>query len=61
VPRGIAKDVFLQVDKFIYLVDFIVLDTQPIEACNLIPVILGSLFLATFNVLINYWNRLMKL
>jgi hypothetical protein len=32
-------------------VDFIVLDTQPVEACNLIPVILGCPFLATFNAL----------
>ena len=41
----------VQVDKFIYLVDFIVLDTQPVEACNLIPVILGRPFLATSNAL----------
>jgi hypothetical protein len=27
VPRGIVEDVLVQVDKFIYLVDFIVLDT----------------------------------
>ena len=40
VPRGIVKDVLLQVDKFIYPVDFIVLDTQPVEVCNLIPFIL---------------------
>jgi hypothetical protein len=60
VPRGIVEDVLVQVDKFIYPVDFIVLDTQPIEACNIIPVILGRLFLATFNALINYRNGLMK-
>jgi len=34
VPRGIVEDVVVQVDKFIYLVYFVVLDTQPIEACN---------------------------
>jgi hypothetical protein len=28
VPRGIVEDVLVQVDKFIYLVDFIVLNTQ---------------------------------
>jgi len=60
VPRGIVEDVLVQVDKFIYPVDFIVLDTQPVEACNIIPVILGRLFLATFNALINYRNGLMK-
>jgi hypothetical protein len=27
VPRGIVEDVLVQVDKFIYHVDFIVLDT----------------------------------
>jgi hypothetical protein len=42
-------------------VDFIVLDTQPVEACNSFPVILGHLFLATFNALINCRNGLMKL
>jgi len=42
-------------------VDFIVLDTQPVEASNSIPVILGRLFLATSNVLINCRNGLMKL
>jgi hypothetical protein len=31
VPRGIIEDVLVQVDKFIYPVDFIVLDTQPVE------------------------------
>jgi len=61
VPRGIVEDVLVQVDKFIYLVDFIVLDTQPIEECNSFPVILRRLFLATSNALINYRNGLMKL
>jgi len=61
VPKGIIEDVLVQVDKFIYLVDFIVLDTQPVEACNSFPVILGCLFLATSNALINCRNGLMKL
>ena len=61
VPRGIVEDVLVQVDKFIYLVDFIVLDTQPVEACNSIPIILGRLFLTTSNALINCRNGLMKL
>jgi hypothetical protein len=47
--------VLVQVDKFIYPVDFIVWDTQPVEACNSIPVILGHPFLATSR------NGLMKL
>jgi hypothetical protein len=61
VPRGIVEDVLVQVDKFIYLVDFIVLDTQPVEACNSFSVILGHPFLATSNALINCRNGLMKL
>jgi hypothetical protein len=61
VPRGIIEDVLVQVDKFIYPVDFIVLDTQPAEACNSCPVILGRLFLVTSNALINCRNGLMKL
>jgi hypothetical protein len=42
-------------------VDFIVFDTQPVEACNSIPIILGHPFLATSNALINYRNGQMKL
>jgi len=61
MPRGIVEDVLVQVDKFIYPVDFIVLDTQPVEPCNLIPVILGRPFLATSNALINYRNEVMKI
>ena len=41
--------------------DFIVLDTQPVEAYILIPVILGCPFLATSNALINCRNGLINL
>jgi len=51
VPRGIVEDVLVQVDKFIYSMDFIVLDTQPVEAWNSF----------TSNALINCRNGLMKL
>jgi len=61
VCRGIIEDVLVQVDKFIFLVDFIILDTQLVEECNSIPVILEHPFLATSNALINYRNGLMKL
>jgi hypothetical protein len=37
------------------------LNTQPVETCNPIPVILGRPFLATSNALINCRNELMKL
>jgi hypothetical protein len=61
LPRGIIKDVLVQVDKFIYPVDFIVLDTKHVKACNSFPVILRRPFLATSNSLINCKNGLMKL
>jgi hypothetical protein len=61
VPRGIVENVLVQVDKFIYLVDFIVLDTHPVEACNSFSFILGRSFLATSNALINYSNGLVTL
>ena len=61
MPRGIIEDVLVQVDKFIYPVDFVALDIQLVEACNSIPVILGRPFLATSNALINCRNGLMKL
>jgi hypothetical protein len=44
-----VEDVLVQVDKFIYPVDLIVLNIQPVEACNSIPIILGRPFLATSN------------
>jgi len=59
--RGVVKDVLLQVDKFIYHVDFIVFDTQPVEEYNSFPLILGRPFIATSNALINCRNGLMKL
>jgi hypothetical protein len=53
--------VLVQVDNFIYHVDFIIVDTQPVQTCNSIPIILGRPFLATSNALINCRNELMKL
>ena len=62
IPRGVVEDVLVQVDKFYFPVDFIVLDTHPvINASANIPVILGRPFLATSNALINCRNGVMKL
>ncbi|KAL9382439.1 hypothetical protein Peur_025474 [Populus x canadensis] len=62
IPRGIIEDVLVQVDKFYFPVDFVVLDTAPIQGSNApIPVILGRPFLATSNALINCRNGVMKL
>ena len=62
VPKGIVEDVLLRVDKFIYPVDFIILETEPIiNNYKPIPVILGRPFLATANALINCRNGIMNL
>ena len=47
-------DVLIKVGEFIFLVDFIFLDTEPITHMkNQIPIILGCPFLATSNANIN--------
>ncbi|RVW81639.1 Retrovirus-related Pol polyprotein from transposon 17.6 [Vitis vinifera] len=62
VPRGIVEDVLVQVEKFYYPVDFVVLDTEPLrKGMNSVPIILGRPFLATANALINCRNGLMQL
>ena len=62
MPRGIIEDVIIQVGNFYYLVDFIVLDSQPVANENSqIPIILGHPFLATVNAQINYRNGLIRL
>lgn len=43
-PRGLIEDVLIKVEKFIFLVDFIVLDMEEDEEK---PLILGRPFLAT--------------
>jgi len=55
-------DVFIKVGEFIFLVDFIVLETTPVSnPRRQIPVILRRPFLATSNALINCRSGLMKL
>ena len=62
IPKGIVEDVLVKVDKFYYPVDFIVLDTEPIEnGPNHVPIILGRPFLATTNAIINCRNGVMQL
>ncbi|XP_062096956.1 uncharacterized protein LOC133802624, partial [Humulus lupulus] len=62
IPRGIIEDVLIKVDKFYFPVDFIVLDTQPVENMHAqIPIILGRPFLATSNAIINCRNGVLKL
>ena len=62
VPRGIIEDVLIQVDKFVYPVDFVVLDTQPVANANAqILIILGRPFLATIDSVIRVRNGIMTL
>ena len=57
IPRGVVEDVLVQVDKFYFPVDFIILDTEPIsQASTPILIILARSFLATSNALINSRN-----
>jgi hypothetical protein len=62
ISRGIVEDVLIKVDKFYFPVDFIVLDTKPVQNVGVqIPVILGRPFLATANALINCRTGVMKI
>ena len=62
IPKGTVEDVLVQVDKFYYPVDFVVLDTEPVAVgANYVPIILGRTFLATSNAIINLRNRVMRL
>ncbi|KAK5839128.1 hypothetical protein PVK06_007892 [Gossypium arboreum] len=49
-PKGIIEDVLVKIDKFIYPVDFIILD---MDEDNGVPLILGRPFLATARTIIN--------
>ena len=52
----------VRVVEFIYLVYFVVLETERVaNVVNQIPIILGRSFLATANALINCRNGMMRL
>ena len=60
--KGTIEDVLIQVDKFYYPVDFVVLDTESVAVgANHVPIILGRPFLATSNAIINCRNEVMQL
>ena len=62
IPKGIVVDVLMKIDKFYYLVDFMVLDTELVaEGTNIVPIILGRPFLGTSNAIINCRNGVMQL
>ena len=62
IPKEIVEDVLVKVEKFYYLVRFVVLNTEPIEnGPNHVPIILGRPFLATAIAIINCRNGVMQL
>ena len=62
IPKGTIEDVLIQVDKFYYPMDFVVLDTESVAmGANHVPIILGRPFLATSNAIINCRNGVMQL
>ena len=62
IPKGIVEDVLVKVEKFYYPVDFVVLDTEPIEnGPNHVRIILGRPFMATANAIINCRIGIMQL
>ena len=62
IPKGIVEEVLVKVDKFYYLVDFVVLDTEPIASGpNHVPIMMGRPFLATSNAIINCRTGVMQL
>ena len=62
IPKGTVEDVLVQVDKFYYLVDFVVFDTESVAmGANYVLIILGRPFLATSNAIMNCRNGVMQL
>ncbi|GKD75604.1 putative nucleotidyltransferase, ribonuclease H [Tanacetum coccineum] len=53
-PKGIAENVIVKIDKFIFHVDFVVLD---IKEDHKILIILGRPFLATAHAMIDVFNK----
>nr|GEZ39055.1 reverse transcriptase domain-containing protein [Tanacetum cinerariifolium] len=53
-PKGVAKDVFVKVEKFHFLIDFVVVD---FEAGPRVPLILGRSFLRTGRALIDVYGE----
>ncbi|CAJ2671898.1 uncharacterized protein LOC123891769 [Trifolium pratense] len=57
-PTGIAEDVLVKVDKFIFPIDFVVMD---IEEDDDVPLILGRSFMKTARMMIDIDDGVMKL
>ncbi|KAK1421773.1 hypothetical protein QVD17_24388 [Tagetes erecta] len=52
-PRGIVENLLVKVDKFVFLVDFVILD---MEVDDKVPLILGRPFLRTAKALIDVYD-----
>ena len=62
IPKRTIEDVLIQVDRFYYPVDFVVLNTEPVAVgANHVPIILRRPFLTTSNAIINCRNGVMQL
>ncbi|RVW61706.1 Retrovirus-related Pol polyprotein from transposon 297 [Vitis vinifera] len=62
LTEQVSAIIQIQVDKFYYPVDFVVLDTDStVKEENYVPIILGRPFLATSNAIINCRNGVMQL
>ena len=61
-PRGVVEDVLVKIDKFIFSVDFVVLDMAMAPSLKRqIPIILWRPFLATIDATINCRSGIMKI
>ena len=61
-PRGVVEDVLVKIDKFVFPVDFVVLDMAMASSTKKqIPIILGRPFLATADATINCRSGIMKI
>jgi len=49
-PYGVVEDVLMKVDKFIFLMDFVILDMKEDEE---VPLILGKPFMKTAKVIVD--------
>ncbi|GJR51186.1 reverse transcriptase domain-containing protein [Tanacetum coccineum] len=53
-PKGIAENVMVKIEKFVFPVDFVILD---MKEDHRIPIILGRPFLATAHAMIDVFNK----
>ncbi|GJQ94541.1 hypothetical protein Tco_0005680 [Tanacetum coccineum] len=57
-PKGIARNVLVKIDKFVFLVDFVILD---MKEDSKVPIILGRPFLANAHAMIDVFNKKISL